>query len=356
MSYSYSKSAPVVWDPIDALKTVEGDIMLLLIKTNSVMHLGQNTDPVFSATVEFPPIACVDQYQVCNPNNDICSPLGGSKALSDDAESLDLDLNAVQRATVGRIALVMTANGFHSVIFTRTQSFLRAQERVASLTLLPLPSNQWEIDMAALFLGTLSFLQHQIVAYPTGPPVRGNITIQTPWNASSSAEESNSDEYGSALEAMCHTQRVRLTQGTLNFSLLGLALLLGITLSIVVASYLVELVVGFIQTKMGRGVQAARRWARDDSLQVMRLLFVAMGVGEWEEATDNFPRTKTAQWFEFDETEEVKVPESTPESIKPDVFESDRLPGISRRSWDTVDARSPCMAQEASTGVDMGKR
>ncbi|KAH7156176.1 hypothetical protein EDB81DRAFT_928155 [Dactylonectria macrodidyma] len=271
--YTYSRNAKMV------------DITLLLIIPNSVVHFGPNTDPVFSATLESPyedgsmvylpdryvsPIACADRYQ-------------DSKALFDNAEALELGLNAVQRATVLRVAFVMAANSFYSVIFTRTQSFLRAQERVASLNLLPLPSNQWEVEMSALFSVTLSSMQHQIVAYPTGPP-------------QSFADEDHPDEIGSALEAMCHNQRVRSTQGTLNFSVLGSGIMLGIGLLIIVSSYLVEPVAGFIQKKMGRGTQAAWRWARDDSLQVMRMLFEAMGAGEWEKAAGTFPRTKTTQW------------------------------------------------------------
>jgi hypothetical protein len=320
--YKYSRGVPTVWDPVEALRVKDSDITILLIAPNSIFHLNRTTDPVFSATIELSdieaympdryvsPIACADRYQVCNPARDVCSAFGDGSSLRENVDSPRLDLNAVQRATLHRLAFIMAEKTFYDVMFTRTQSFLRAQDRVAGLIQRALPSNQWEVEMAALFSDTLSLLQHQMAAYPTGPPGPGDVTVVRPWEAqddASSADVKQVDDLGLALEDLCRTQRVRSTQGTINFSVLGMGILLGFGLSVVALSFLIDPLVAQLRKLTGRSGRSARRWTRDEYLQTMRMLFEGSGAGEWEGKVGSFPRTTTAQWFEYDEIDVGQV-------------------------------------------------
>lgn len=320
------------WVPIDALKTDRSDITLLLIVHNSIMHLERNDDPVFSANFEYlvrgamrylpdrpiSPIACIDRYQICNPTNDECTPLQASNTLGDSLDLQRLDLNAAQRATAMRLAYLSRTKSFDDLIFTRTHGFLRAQDRVTHLIQHRLPSDQWCTEMGALFSDALSLLQHQVMRYPTGPARPGNISVEKPWVVEGSASRDSGLDVNSAWEAMCHKQRVKVTDGTLNFSVLGLGILLGIGSFLIALSFILEPAVAFVQKKAGIGAQKARQWERDDSLQVMRMLFEANGAGDWEGTPPTFPRTKTAQKFEYG-----TPPGSEQHSFRPQYLEGD---------------------------------
>ncbi|KAL3602129.1 hypothetical protein FPOAC2_06428 [Fusarium poae] len=135
-------------------------------------------------------------------------------------------LNVAQIVTAQRLRLVLwESSPFYHTIWTRTQSFLRAQEKVAGITGQHLPSNQWEIEMGALFDDTLANLQYRIMEYAAGSSSPAPINITKPWNNSSA-----NVEWATAYKYMCYNQRTKETQGTLNFSILGLGLLFGIGL------------------------------------------------------------------------------------------------------------------------------
>ncbi|QPC71273.1 hypothetical protein HYE68_002025 [Fusarium pseudograminearum] len=300
-----------VWQPVDELLVPDTDLTLMLIAPNSVVHLKPNDDPVFAASIPMnaqgavgylpdrwvSPIACIDQHQLCNPNNDKCTPLLDRQRLVESAMKDSLALNVAQIVTAQRLRLVLWESSlFYHTIWTQTQSFLRAQEKVAGITGLPLPSNQWEIEMSALFNTTLANLQYHMMEYAAGSSVPAAVNITEPWD--NPAADAG---WAAAYRNMCYNQRTKETQGTLNFSILGLGLLFGLGLYIIVLSFILEFLMAWIQKWLGRGILRARRWERDATLQQMRLLYEIQGSGDWKGTTEDFPCTVTGEYFGHDE-------------------------------------------------------
>ncbi|KAM0405885.1 hypothetical protein ACHAPZ_002635 [Fusarium culmorum] len=300
-----------VWQPVDELLVPDTDMTLMLIAPNSVVHLKPNDDPVFAASIPMnaqgatgylpdrwvSPIACVDQHQLCNPNNEKCTPLLDRQRLVENAMKDSLALNVAQIVTAQRLMVVLWESSlFHQTIWTQTQSFLRAQEKVAGITGQQLPSNQWEIEMSALFNTTLANLQYHMMEYAAGSSVPTAVNITEPWD-----DPSADSGWATAYKNMCYNQRTKETQGTLNFSILGLGLLFGLGLYIIVLSFILEFLMAWIQKWLGRGILRARRWERDATLQQMRLLYEIQGSGDWKGTTEDFPCTVSGEYFSHDE-------------------------------------------------------
>ncbi|KAF3809573.1 hypothetical protein GCG54_00012859 [Colletotrichum gloeosporioides] len=289
---SFAHRTDNYWKPIDALALDHRDITLMFIAPNSVLHLHQNDDPVFGANIPVvtedgttyyqpdryvSPIACADRHEICNPNNGICTSLVGSGEIMSSAREERLELDPVQLAT----------------------SFLEAQELVAELTQLKLPSDQWKREMGRLFADALSKLQHQVTEYATGPSIAVPGSIFKAWSASANSSEAD-EQVQDAHEAMCKSQITRDAQGTLNFSILGLSLLLAVGFVIIGLSFVLEPTTIFLQKKSGYGATKAKRWERDENLQVMRMLFELRYAGRWKGRTDSFPTTISKDRFRYD--------------------------------------------------------
>jgi hypothetical protein len=300
-----------IWQPVKEILVPSTDLTLMLIAPNSVIHFDPNDDPVFAASIRMDargsigylpdrwvsPIACVDQHQLCNPNNDECTPLLDRQSVIDSAMEDSMALNLEQVVTVQRFGMVLLESSpFYHTIWTRTQSFLRAQEKVAGISGQPLPSNQWKIEMRALFEDTLANLQYHMMEYAAGSSAPGTINVTKPWD-NSPAEAGRAAAY----KDMCYNQRTKETQGTLNFSILGLALLFGLGLYIILLSFILEFLMALIQKWLGRGIGRARRWERDGTLQQMRLLYEIQGAGDWKGTTEDFPCTRSGEYFDHDE-------------------------------------------------------
>lgn len=309
-TWSYYYPSQDAWRPVVELLVPDTDLSLILIAPNSIVHLERNIDPVFEATGILnasgsigytpnrwvSPIACIDQHQLCNPANAKCTRLVGSHGILESAMDHDLDFNRVQKVTIQRLTLFLQSSTFYHTIFTRTQSFLRAQEKVSGIISQGLPSNQWEVEMAALFDDTLANMQYQMMEYAAGSPRSDAVSVVKPW-----INSSESDRDAAVWESMCDNQRTRDTQGTLNFSILGLSLLFGLGLYIILVSFVLELLLAWAQKKLGRGLYRAKHWERDGTLQQMRLLYEIQGAGVWKGTTEDFPRTTSGDLFEHDE-------------------------------------------------------
>lgn len=299
-----------LWKPVDELSVPNTDLTLIAIAHNGVRHEQGNKDPVFGTIGNKPeryvsPIACVDRHIICNPNNNECTPLADSRGVIKNATEARLALNHAQFVTVQRLGLVLLESStFYHAIWTRTQGFLRAQEKVAGTTSLGLPSNQWEIEMASLFDDTMAMLQHRMMEYVVGSSAPGNFETVKVWENMTTINlwenVPDIDQYAGAFEDMCHNQRVKEAQGTLNFSVLGLSLLIGLGTYVILLSFVLEFLMARIQAWLGRGLERAKRWERDGPLQQMRLLYEMQGDGIWVGTTGDFPRTASGDMFEHD--------------------------------------------------------
>lgn len=302
------------WEPINDLLVPNTDLTLIAIAPNGIRHSQPNRDPVFGANNPeegfflpdqyVSPIACIDKHVICNPNNNKCTPLMDKRGVNRTASEA-LALNLAQFVAVQRLGLVLLESStFHDVVWTRTQGFLRAQERIAGSTSLALPSNHWEIEMAALFDDTLANLQYHVMEYVAGSSIPGNYEIIKAWENVDTVNlwdgVPDADKSARPYRDMCYNQRTKETQGTLNFSVLGLSLLLGLGSYIIILSFILDFLIARTQAWLGRGIGRGKRWERDSMLQQMRLLYEIQGDGVWEGTTASFPRTVSGDPFEHE--------------------------------------------------------
>jgi hypothetical protein len=90
---------------------------------------------------------------------------------------------------------------------------------------------------------------------------------------------------------MCNNQIVHDTQGTLNFSVLGVAIILVLGVFTTILSFAVEPLTAAVQSLLHTGVERARAWQRDEGLQTLRMLLEAHGRGSWGGKDDMVPVT-----------------------------------------------------------------
>lgn len=226
-------------------------------------------------------MACAEQHQICNPSNNQCTDLQSSSTILSATNSLGLNL--VQEGALQRIVLQMAVTNVYSSISGRGASALRAQETVQTLDQAPLPANQWQIEVSSWFNTGLAKLQKGILEYAQGPQnVLQGTYIWKPTDIVS--------------KAMCYSQKIENTGGTISFSVLGIAIIFALGGAIIALSLIIDTLVGFIQRKFKKGEYARLNWALDDKFQLQRMVFEEVGMGTWH-VNKSVPVTERGEKF-----------------------------------------------------------
>jgi hypothetical protein len=266
------------WVPIPELNRTDADISIIMINPNSMRFMAPNYDPVFSAfemmsyvdnqglnhtwylpQYEVSIIACAEQYQMCNPVTGACTPLVGSMSLQQQSLSPAVGLNVVQQVIMDRILLTLSFTSAYSTVYPRKDAALRVQEKATGLDQAPIPDNQWMIEVGHWFEAGLARLQRSIVEYATGPTnIIPGLNVYLPNDVVS--------------KAMCHSQKITDPQGTISFSVLGVAIILTVGGFIIVTSLVLDTIVSFIQRWLETGQHARLNWILDDKLQLQRMV------------------------------------------------------------------------------------
>jgi len=170
-----------VWHPDKSLLRNDADISMVFISANNILYRGKVNDPIFNATMYIKsisdngknislyssnyfvkPLACIDQHQFCNPNNQKCGKLDSYSTAVRSAQQ-HLDFNPFQYNVVSTMSLHLvgtTISGSRSIslhrekrlvtssgIADRGSAALRAQEKVSLLSSPSLPKDQWKIEV-----------------------------------------------------------------------------------------------------------------------------------------------------------------------------------------------------------------
>ena len=118
------------WVPVAPFKREDLDTSVFWLSQNSVEYLQPTSDPFYLADgteqgfVGIGPnnwvnvMACADQYQICNPVNDVCLPWGGinSLILSEPTKVNGLALSPAQMVTWSRLVLASLASNTHQSV------------------------------------------------------------------------------------------------------------------------------------------------------------------------------------------------------------------------------------------------
>ena len=305
------------WQSLAGLTPTNRDVTLIFILSNAVRHTAPNKDLIFAtgdldnttsgsrASKFYRPrspvgvLACAESHQICNPQASKCTDFVSAPVLfnmsihADLAD--DLGLSAAQTAVAFNLAGSVATTGMYHMVYTRLGSLLKAQTGSSQYAEVELADNQWEVESAGLFATGLARLQREVLDWTGGAEAAApeGLVKNQPWKderwlSSFAGVASAAGE----LEALCHSQMVRSTDGTLSFSLLGLGIVFGVGGLIVLLSVIIEPLTGHIQKKTGRGLGRGAAWERDGNLQMQRLLFEERGQGEWVGVSASVPRTK----------------------------------------------------------------
>ena len=227
-------------------------------------------------------MACADQHQFCNPNNDRCTDLTSYSTAIDLA--ITIGFNAVQLSIVDLLAFQLYESSLDDTLARRGGSALRAQEMLHDIISDPLPDDQWMIEVDSWFNTGLVRLQKFVVGYAAGPrDVIDPAYILKPDDSLS--------------KSMCRNQKVHSTGGTINFSVLGLALVVIICSILILTNLVLETIVGFIQRRYKTGSYRRLQWIVDGKLQLQRMAFEAAGMGTWSGGATPVPITRLGEKF-----------------------------------------------------------
>lgn len=118
-------------------------------------------------------------------------------------------LSTTQQAIFQRLAYASVFTEIAKVINGRSATALRAAETVVVTRQTSLPTDQWKIELSSWFSTGLAMLQFVVQEYATPGKMRPGTIVPPPETA--------------ADLAMCSSQKTLTLNGTISFSVLGLA-------------------------------------------------------------------------------------------------------------------------------------
>lgn len=286
------------WDPLPPLVVPNASTTLLLLESNSMNYNQPVEDPWFSAHIVPPPsarvstkstyqadspvsaMACINQYQVCNPATSPinCTILGGYNEVSRQRYKMNFNdhqevIIMFDLGAIGTSTTYWVTNGLG-------MAPLLAQEMATGLTSAGLPNNQWQLEFQTWFKTTLASIQVSILAFPVQPKDLGpGLGF---WPASITDR---------ATRDFCSNMRIQNTGGYQSFSTLGLIIILALGIPIILLSLILEPCVARFRRGKRIGPREVARIA-DSVLQLQRqVLTSAAPEVDWKARTRTVPIT-----------------------------------------------------------------
>jgi hypothetical protein len=282
---------PSFWEPSAALNRTDADVHLIHVAANSMVYQEPVDDPLYSAhlisdysssdsngqVVVFyeagsyaRTIGCADQHQICHGES--CTQLSGYGSISSKSHGL----TEVQKRVRERIDFASILTGISQVINGRSATALRASENVLAPFQLPMPANQWQIELSSWFGTGIVMLQNALRDFASPTNIMPGISVRKPTNPIDLA--------------MCLNQKTQMTNGTISFSVLALAIILIVGILVILTSFVLETVAGWI------GPKGHQIWVMDDKFHLQRMVYEARGVS-WANKTGSIPVTEAGERF-----------------------------------------------------------
>ncbi|KAI0539521.1 hypothetical protein GGR58DRAFT_464596 [Xylaria digitata] len=262
------------WFPIPEMNNTEGDGSIIFISSNNALFTEPCDDPVFSAHVPQDEagiiwyvedhlagvLGCLEQYQMCSAVSDTCSLVGSLQdVLFEVTDKMHLTPMQINTANVTANVLRLFSN-IPGVTNGNIRHLVAGRSFVQDAIQLPLPSNQWQIEVHFWHSTIISLIQYGLLEYMIGPDDEDiRKYVQTP-----STPEAR---------ALCKRQRVRISQGFANVSSLGLFFTINLGAVIILLALFLDNIMGCI-TRLSKGDgKKHRAWIRDDVLHFQRLAY-----------------------------------------------------------------------------------
>ncbi|KAM7211649.1 hypothetical protein V8F06_012975 [Rhypophila decipiens] len=291
--------------PIPELMRTDGDLQIVFLAAKGITYFEPSDDdwyranrpggnitygtPIWVQDGPASPLACLEQYQFCNPSlppGNNCAPLSGRT---------DAQLNAIALFTQSKASealLSWAEHGFDHLTSSlggfpdKFGSISLHSRKYIQASIMPkLPSNQWQLDVSYWFATVLASLQRTVVTFAAGPS-RINPDIERWIEPPHTPEE----------RYICENQKIRSTSYA-SFNVLSLGLIVGIGLLTILISYTLVPCISYVQEKRSSKTSySVMEWTTNETLQLQRLAHEVHDGDDavWVNATDAIPITKTA--------------------------------------------------------------
>ncbi|CAK7206254.1 hypothetical protein SEUCBS139899_009041 [Sporothrix eucalyptigena] len=285
--YAFAGDASAsAWQPIDALARDDADLTVLFFSQNGAAYLDPVYDPFFLANGSFTEelggttfyqankyvntLVCADQYTLCNPNTNTCTPTGGFQTLARTATENTPGFNTTQYATATRIIEAISQAGIYNSVNGLNAAALFATNQLIQSLSPALPDNQWQTEVAGWFGTSMAKIQASIVEFAVKSSDLGPyMFVNSPYDT-----EHVTDSFALAVyqawQDQCTGQLVQLTGSVQNFSFLGILIVACTTVSLGILG----LCLGKIVDKIGHNGPARTARQTDDKFHLQRM---AMG-------------------------------------------------------------------------------
>ena len=299
------------WTPVIELNRTDADVSIFFLNQNSIRYDAPVSGPLFQTETEasvYNPemkynvgyyytntLGCVDQHQYFNPSP---SRSGGDDsqctALTDYTSATqglaDLSLTDVQSNVSARISASLKYLNMHYAVYGRGASALRASELVrfgdealygggtALISSPSLPDDQWQQEVSHWFALSMARLQEGVVGYATGPSDNGQ-------------EGSFVPPAPGLDQGLCHAQRVKNPGGYINFNIMDVIIVVGVSVACILLGATIDSIGGFFQGLATRHSYTRLAWALDNKMQLHRMAYEGAGWGtnRWHDTGASFP-------------------------------------------------------------------
>ena len=293
------------WVPIAPFNQTSGDLSLILVLPNAVTFTSPVTDVMFQTNTEADPnllggapyrpsrnvyaLSCVEENQICNPNNGRCTGFQPSvnltRALSgsdEDSSLSQLELSRAQNATASRLIWATVSasmfNAVHGVPGSLAAQGYLNQQTISQ----PVPETQWKREVQGWFEATLSKLQ-----------LLQNVWVDVPRQYVESHAVTIAFPDDIELQRQCHQQRVAATQTHQNYSFFAIALIAIMSVLTPVVSHSLPYLKHFLPACHPNGHRLVG-WQAEGLLQLHRMAMEGAGYIGWEKQSADIPRTEKA--------------------------------------------------------------
>lgn len=306
------------FQPDTDFNRTDADVTILTLN-NRVAFTGEVNDPFYRASSRATTVtglaeawvanspmtglACMEQYQFCNPNDPAkCTRLGSLYEFDQIDPPAVLALGPKQVAQYRTLHFLLVAFRMNIVTqFLRHEILLANQLIYGSFGIsTPLPDNQWRLEIQNIHNTSLAGIQRTVVEHAAASnfQVRPDLTLFDHFI----------DDTDPEMISLCRNQIVRTSRYT-SFNMTGLLITVIFSLVIILTDvYLPSLVERFIKYRKVGTEQALTEWENDDILQLQRQLLEAKGVGPWQNKFGRVP--VTVGW-----TADIKRPSSYPATV-----------------------------------------
>ena len=298
-----------LYQPVSNLTSGDSDLALFFLQAR-LEYLDEVDDPWFSAhqpgvhlsggvdpnVLRTPDntagvLGCIHQYQTCNTNSS-CSPLMSfPNILQYTLEDNVLGFNEAQLNTSQRIFQASEYSNPDSVVGPLGASVLLANNDLVGDVSLPIPDNQWQLEMVNLHEILITTFQRSVLEYATGPQ----------WDIRQYVSEPPTP----IAKQQCNSQIMRRND-YMNFSILAVVLIAVAGFLLLLLYVCLEPAIRKQQQKTRNGQLRNLRWEKDGVLQLQRIAYQANDLGAWKAPQYSLvPVTTSAELFDFPEADDL---------------------------------------------------